>query len=635
MNRKLVLSLVLALALFTATICAGTLGQANAISVTPGGSNGVLFKQTSGSVTIGGISEDGVEIKLDGSYTENKFQFVQNIYMNGFAFDAQTNLCFDSFTLTITDYVDNSNVVTLNVEKTEEGGSKVYYGYVKNGSVTGLKVEIPFTPVESDKTAETDMYGLNIAYKDNAFFVNDVELVLAEEEATSNTGITFEYNVATMVFANSLIAADDESEMVMVVKSISNEKGTQYLTPDAEAVDLVIWSKLAKPEVQVNEDETLYHGRENVYVYNGIKAKSGDYYSFPVYGVSIIGQTMDIELFEKTADGEMEKKLDSFENESADKKSRYKLAAVGNEYEIRLYSATEVHILMVTSIEDKVATEFNVEVLKAHIDSELGKAAVKASSNFTLPSLKDSDGVLEEKFFIFSEEDQGIDTVSNITVQVAYKKPGSTSDWSWSTNFTVSFTAEGTWAFAYRVKDGSGNFSEIYEFTRDVIDNVGPEIEATQQLSAYKGVRYTITLPAITDDISGVDQSKTVIRLYKGQRGSEDVEEIKLYNDNSFIPDVITGEDESYSYYVEYIAYDYRGNASAVAYSYITVTEKNEDTSTTSEVPDWLFIVLVVACVALIIAIIALIFVKPKEEIVGRPEPKAVTKRDDKDNEDK
>lgn len=131
MNRKLVLSLVLALAIFTTVFCAGIPGQAQAINITPGGSNGKLFKQTSGTVTIGGITENGVEIVLDGSYTDNKFQFVQNMYMDGFAFEAQTNLYFDSFTLTVSDYSDADNVAEITVTKETQEGSKVFYGTVK------------------------------------------------------------------------------------------------------------------------------------------------------------------------------------------------------------------------------------------------------------------------------------------------------------------------------------------------------------------------------------------------------------------------------------------------------------------------------------------------------------------------
>lgn len=658
MNRKLVLSLVLALAIFTTVFCAGIPGQAQAINVTPGGSNGKLFKQTSGTVTIGGITENGVEIVLDGSYTDNKFQFVQNMYMDGFAFEAQTNLYFDSFTLTVSDYSDADNVAEITVTKETQEGSKVFYGTVKNGNLTGIRTEIPFTPVDSEKTSDGDKYGLTISYEDGVFSVNGVKLLLPEVAGASEEsgepsegedqptdpveptyrGIYFDSNVATMTFANKNNEQNDEISMEMLVKSISNVNGKQELTTEAEAVDIVIWTRLTKPEATEISDETLYHGRKTAYVYGNIKAKQESDYSFPVYGISIIGQTMDTQVFEILEDGSYKLLLSSFEDDengsSDNKKSKYRLGKDGQKYEIRLYNATEVHVLRVDAIQDKVPTELNHGELHKLIDENLTKGAFRSNQNITLPKLTISDGnSLDKKYFIFSEEDQGIDTIDNIKVQVAYKKPGATGDWSWSSNFTISsLTAEGTWAFAYRVVDGSGNAGkDIFTFTRDVIDAKGPEITlSSEQLSAYKGVRYTVSTPTISDDISGVDTSKTSIRVFKGVRGNADVEEIKLYNDNSFVPDVLTGKSESYSYYVEYVAYDYRGNKSEVKYAYITVTEKKDDnSSTTAEVPGWLFVILIVACVLLIAAIVYLIFSKPEEKNTGRPEPKQVESKDE------
>ncbi len=638
--------MVLALAIFTTVVCAGTLGQAEAINITPGGSNGKLFKQESGNVTIGGITENGVEITLDGSNTENKFKFVQNMYMEGFAIDAQTNLNFDSFTLTVSDISDSDNVAEITVEKEVNDGKNTFRATVKNGNVTGNRTIVAFTPVEEGKTEDSDMHVLTFSYAEGVFYVNGTQLVLPELSQSGNESdepiirsVLFDNNVATMTFSAKNTEADDEKDMSMLIRSISNVNGKQELTPEAGVVDTVIWTNLTKPEAETNEDETLYHGRKTVYSYNQIKAKANAEYSFPVYGVSIIGQTLDIQIFETNADGETKLALSSFEddeNGSADnKKSKYKLGAEGMQYEIRLYNETEVHVLTVLPIVDKVPVEFNMEELQKLIDENLTKGAFRSSQNITLPKLTVSGGTsLDEKYFIFAEEDAGIDTVDNIKVQVAYKKPGSTSDWSWSTNYTISsFTAEGTWSFAYRVVDGSGNACKtVFEFTRDVIDSKGPEITiSSEQLSAYKGVLYTVSTPTITDDIVGVDTSKTVIRVYKGSKGSENVEEVTLYKGNSFIPDVITGADESYSYYVEYIAYDYRGNVSETKYAYITVTEKKTDTDSTSDVPGWLFVILIVACVLLIGAIVYLIFSKPEEKQTGRPEPKAVKTSDDKD----
>jgi hypothetical protein len=174
MNKKFVLSLVLAFAMIIAIAGAATADNVSALDIVPGGTNGVLFNQSAGNVQISALGETGVTLTLDNSNSENTFAYKQNLYMDGFAFDTEVNKIFDTLSFKFTEVDDYSNVIELIVEREENG----FVAYTKKDTNTSEKTEIVLNAVDSSKTTETDMYVLTISYnKENSkFSVNGTEI---------------------------------------------------------------------------------------------------------------------------------------------------------------------------------------------------------------------------------------------------------------------------------------------------------------------------------------------------------------------------------------------------------------------------------------------------------------------------
>ena len=612
------MTLVIAIMLFAAIAVSGTVGQSYAL-FEGDGDDAKIFKKSTGDVVINNVTADGLPISLSGDNYANSFTFVQDMYMDGFAFEAHTNLMFDTITLTVTGKVDTSSVIDIIVEKgTADDGSQKFDVYGKKGTEESETLVTSFVPVDAEKTEDTDMYTLSISYdvETKKFTVNGTTVEMEME---------FEYNVANMVFKNSNKTTDDEKKMELLVKSIANANGVQQLSTNegVEVVDFVFWTSLIKPEgtAVAEEDKEKYHGAETAFVYNDVYAKAGSSsFNYPISAISIIGDTIDMEVFkyldEENEEGEtVETQLSTFDGDSA-KTSLAKVGEEGTKYEVRMYSATEVHIFTINAIKDEVATELNIDAVKAYIEEKVPNGRILTSKTYSFPNLKEN-GSYKKEFFIFSEEDKGIDSIENVKIKFGYKKPESTSDWSWSENFTVTYDTEGRWAFAYKVVDSSGNEGEkIYEFSRDVVDNTPPTVTVTEQLTAYKGVLYTISAPTADDNAAGVDTSRTEIKVYKGVRGSEDAVEVELYEGNSFIPDEITPEGEDYTYFIVYIVYDFNGNSTKLnpSYSYVTVEEPVTPEIDDPVAPAWLTWILIIVSVGLIIVIGFYIVSAPKDE---------------------
>lgn len=608
MNKKIFLCLVLAVALCFGAVLSANVGEANAIDV----SVRKLFTTLSGSATEIVYDDEetdrGVVITMPGSSLNSAISYVQYVSMEEFKFDFYANKVFDKLSFAFTDINDSSNVAYLFIEKIDD----TFKAYTKKGNYDNLRTDITSTilPV-GEGTADTDLYSFSIE-----FTPYDVEAQVLQSFKVNGLEVdgafNFDYNVVNfdLNLKKSKVGDDD---VVMIVRSMTNKKGTQMFTKAAEEVAPLIWqdAKSVMPEGVVGEDGRI------VYTYNDLVGKVSASYTFPVYAISMIGSTSMVKTEVYVEDAEEE---GGWKLLSESLRTNYTLSSEEVQYKIIIKvvdgdSVIEEHILMVKSIEDTVAPLFNEPIFEVRFNSDMPDGVIYSNDDVSLPSFKE-DGVFINNLFIFPEEDRGIDTEDNVSIRLGYKKPGSTSDWIWTTSYSLKFDTEGTWSFKYKVIDASGNENESKtEFTREVVDNTPPTITATENLEAYLDTIYTISIPGVTDVGSGVDSSKTVIRLFKGIRGSDNVEEIELSVNYKFIPDVLTGEDEDYTYFVEYIAYDYNGNESDKVYSYISVSEPKVEEA---EGPDWLVIGLIALSVVIVVVILVMIFYKPKEtEVQG------------------
>lgn len=604
MNKKVFISLLITAVLCLSMMTAAVFERAEALDV----SVDKIFKILSGDTTEIEFDDEGVLITFPASAINASVSYVQPVSFEDFRFDFNANKKFDKLTFSFTDYTDSSNLAYLIIEN--DNGN--IFAYVQKDSYDYMKTNLTdsLVPVVEGETGDEDMFAFSIEFKPfneaagviTSFKVNGLDV------DSGNGRVTYAYNVVYMdIRMEKSEVNEDGDDTYLLAKSMMNKKGTQYFSKEADVVEILFWQTALSNMPEGVPGEGGYEGK-TVYTYEGLYAKVSGEYTFPVYPISMVGDTSDVNTYVYV---ENEEEETGWELLSDAKRTVYTFGSEELLYKIVLTSSTEVHVLLVKSILDEVAPLFNEAILEVTFNTEMKDGVIYTKEGATFPDFKDEDGNFINNLFIFPEEDRGIDTVDNVAIRLGYKKPGSTSEWTWTSSFTPTLSTEGSWTFKYKVVDSSGNETESdIEFVRYVVDNTPPTISVTQNLTAYLGTVYTISAPTVTDTGVGVDTSKTSIRLFKGIRGSDNVEEIELSQNNKFIPDVLTGDEEDYTYFVEFKAYDYNGNEAETAYSYITVTEPVAEEE---EGPDWVVIGLIAFSVVVIVVILVMIFYRPKE----------------------
>ena len=232
-----------------------------------------------------------------------------------------------------------------------------------------------------------------------------------------------------------------------------------------------------------------------------------------------------------------------------------------------------------------------------------------ATGSYEFPVVNTSLNISEGNLFtdmITEEEENSFD---NLTVVVGYKRPNSTSSWTYSSTTKVTFNSVGTWAFVYKVTDQSGNetLSDIFLF--DVQDVTPPTIKASDKDVTVNQI-LTVPTPTRSDNCVGVDTSKSDYRIWEwnDETKTKGAEITKLVKEQKFTPKTVGDK-----YIVEYEAEDKVGNRSETVSAILTVVEASAVTPEPNPVNDVLIIILIVVGTLVVVTLAIYLFMGKKE----------------------
>ena len=419
------------------------------------------------------------------------------------------------------------------------------------------------------------------------------------------------------------------------VQSISNILGEQGLTSNETSVEENVVPPLVKfrnleyrgkvlNTMEAAELEKLfYKDADNFYIYDTIGAK-GAAYKFPFYTVSVLGKGYD-KITWSVKEGEEDftepEVISSQTSKSldADVDSLYKFYfrvimdygdKVDDEYIEENYTKFEFY-LNVRVVKDELDPVINNEGLKAFVYSKITDMTINApaTGSYEFPVVNTSLNISEGNLFtdmITEEEENSFD---NLTVVVGYKRPNSTSSWTYSSTTKVTFNSVGTWAFVYKVTDQSGNetLSDIFLF--DVQDVTPPTIKASDKDVTVNQI-LTVPTPTRSDNCVGVDTSKSDYRIWEwnDETKTKGAEITKLVKEQKFTPKTVGDK-----YIVEYEAEDKVGNRSETVSAILTVVEASAVTPEPNPVNDVLIIILIVVGTLVVVTLAIYLFMGKKE----------------------
>lgn len=455
---------------------------------------------------------------------------------------------FDRFLLRFSDTYNTTKYLEICIRPTENGfvswaqdnysnktpeiefttpllDAKLELGYKVTGS--GDKGAVMYIKVGSDASKQFDVSNLQMRSLDTS---SDLKQ------------LTFDNNDTNLLFTVADQTIDDDTRiMITGIKMFGN---IQLL--DNKAEGYVLRTPVLKRRQGLDQNQTEY-------IFKGNYNKT---YTFPVYVVDVLGDYTDTWVVAPEIGN-----LDTFENipdypadwgSSVYRKTSHTLDNKGW-YMFKISvgdNANETVFLKVFCTDETTAPTFNVDGVKQKVAEMLPNRvlnAPKRNNTFEFPSLRSTDLI---------NLSGSIDTLYNIKIQLGYRRPGSTGAWTYCDANEVQLNAVGTWTFTYKIVDSAGNESTLGEtFVYIVNDIYPPEIEADRNIDVVINTDYTIPNPTVTDNASGVDTTKTEIRLY-----TKDGVEVEI-TDNTFRPNKLTPDGEMYSYYVTYKAVDKYGNA--------------------------------------------------------------------------
>ena len=679
------LAIIAILLVFCATLLGvffGGGGTADA-AVTTGTS---LFTSSVGSTTVPSTPQaQGILITYKTSAEESAVLYRHNLDMNYFGIKIKVNSKhFESFYVELTDTEDSGNVVVADFSAGEtEGTMKVLLSDALDTeiqSTNSVETVIGTTdkPIGSDDVIElvyaadtenfTGQFTVKVYHNDGT----ESEYVLAVEEGDEKVEFVWLHGAADQVIAPLMEAkmrvgvtgqetqdnVDDDVTPVnssLHIQSISNILGEQGLTSNETSVEENVVPPLIKFSnleyrgkvlnvMEAEELEKLFEkDADNFYIYDTIGAK-GASYKFPFYAVSVLGKGYDKitwSVKEGEADFTEPEVISSQTSKSldADVDSLYKFYfrvimdygdKVDDEYIEENYTKFEFY-LNVRVVKDEQDPVINNDGLKAFVYSKITDMTINApaTGSYEFPVVNTSLNISEGNLFtdmITEEEENSFD---NLTVVIGYKRPNSTSDWTFSSTTKVTFNAVGTWAFVYKVTDQSGNEALSDVFLFDVQDVTPPTIKASDKNVTVNEI-LTVPTPTRSDNCVGVDTSKSDYRIWEWNEDTQTkgAEITKTVKEQKFTPKTVGDK-----YIVEYEAEDKVGNRSEVVSAILTVVEATAVTPEPNPANDVLIIILIVVGTLVIVTLAIYLFMGKKED--KRPDAREALISDDSDEQNK
>ena len=627
----------------------------------------------------------GILITYKTSAEESAVLYRHNLDMNYFGIKIKVNSKhFESFYVELTDTEDSGNVVVADFSAGEtEGTMKVLLSDALDTeiqSTNSVETVIGTTdkPIGSDDVIElvyaadtenfTGQFTVKVYHNDGT----ESEYVLAVEEGDEKVEFVWLHGAADQVIAPLMEAkmrvgvtgqetqdnVDDDVTPVnssLHIQSISNILGEQGLTSNETSVEENVVPPLIKFSnleyrgkvlnvMEAEELEKLFEkDADNFYIYDTIGAK-GASYKFPFYAVSVLGKGYDKitwSVKEGEADFTEPEVISSQTSKSldADVDSLYKFYfrvimdygdKVDDEYIEENYTKFEFY-LNVRVVKDEQDPVINNDGLKAFVYSKITDMTINApaTGSYEFPVVNTSLNISEGNLFtdmITEEEENSFD---NLTVVIGYKRPNSTSDWTFSSTTKVTFNSVGTWAFVYKVTDQSGNEALSDVFLFDVQDVTPPTIKASDKNVTVNEI-LTVPTPTRSDNCVGVDTSKSDYRIWEWNEDTQTkgAEITKTVKEQKFTPKTVGDK-----YIVEYEAEDKVGNRSEVVSAILTVVEATAVTPEPNPANDVLIIILIVVGTLVIVTLAIYLFMGKKED--KRPDAREALISDDSDEQNK
>lgn len=658
-------------------------GETADAAVTTGTS---LFTSSVGSTTVTSTPQaQGILITYKTSAEESAVLYRHNLDMNYFGIKIKVNSKhFESFYVELTDTEDSGNVVVADFSAGEtEGTMKVLLSDALDTeiqSTNSVETVIGTTdkPIGSDDVIElvyaadtenfTGQFKVKVYHNDGT----ESEYVLAVEEDDEKVEFVWLHGAADQVIAPLMEAkmrvgvtgqetqdnVDDDVTPVnssLHIQSISNILGEQGLTSNETSVEENVVPPLIKFSnleyrgkvlnvMEAEELEKLFEkDADNFYIYDTIGAK-GASYKFPFYAVSVLGKGYDKitwSVKEGEADFTEPEVISSQTSKSldADVDSLYKFYfrvimdygdKVDDEYIEENYTKFEFY-LNVRVVKDEQDPVINNDGLKAFVYSKITDMTINApaTGSYEFPVVNTSLNISEGNLFtdmITEDEENSFD---NLSVVIGYKRPNSTSDWTFSSTTKVTFNSVGTWAFVYKVTDQSGNEALSDVFLFDVQDITPPTIKASDKNVTVNEI-LTVPTPTRSDNCVGVDTSKSDYRIWEWNEDTQTkgAEITKTVKEQKFTPKTVGDK-----YIVEYEAEDKVGNRSEVVSAILTVVEATAVTPEPNPANDVLIIILIVVGTLVIVTLAIYLFMGKKED--KRPDAREALISDDSDEQNK
>lgn len=367
----------------------------------------------------------------------------------------------------------------------------------------------------------------------------------------------------------------------------------------------------------------------------------------------------DIKLFVRTAD---EKKVGKgFTEKDFTKTSKsYTLSTgIGTEYVFVFYvkidneGTIKTFALRVTSIEDEVKPEVDgsafVKWAQENLSEYFGAVIVASESGSdTLPTISKEDN---ETYNIVKDyvtkngtdpEDWEVNDFENLDIVVGIKRADATDDYEWQGDTSINYNDVGEFTIAYKVVDQSGNETIIGAFTVYIDDVTAPTISIsssyqTMKLEAEKVLEVPAQGVSRSDNCSGVNTSLNTYTVYvlDYERYGEDGYNVD--NDGHLITEGLTvitkaQVEEGYTLTDAMISKDADGNARPTfivvyeatdnagnhtvgkTFGFVTVTVKSATAVAENPVNETLEIFLIVLVAVLVVAILVLFFVNPRQK---------------------
>ncbi len=561
-----------------------------------------------GSTTITSSLSNGVEITFKIESDASSASYRHSLDMNKFAVDFRFgNANFEELWFTFSDADNSSKWVTIWLK---QNGDDLQYKFEDNyGNTTSyINSDVTVTQLTSDA-------GVTLSYtKDGGFVFGSTAL-----SADGMTTLTFYKNIADMSFGVEGVSDDDDDEdAVMYITAITSSNGTQTLITsnnrfsDDDRIAPVIISK-------VDGDDAIVTSADPINA--TVNAASNSTYTFPYHCLDILGTGWSVTT---TVDSGSETSV-------VEGKTNHSLGTAGKTYVFKIYAkssdATPIITLTVTAVNDEAAVTINNDALMAFLQSseEIGNNGAGFADHIVAPSENNTfefPHIYADDFSTIFTASDGIDAYYNVTIQVGYRAPGDTGEFTYVDAYAVKINEVGMWSFRYRVVDAAGNITESETFQLRVLDETAPTITTESLIEIPVNEEYTIPSATITDNAAGVDTSYSTWTLYymnaDGTKGdvienlTEDDEgyEDSILKDGVLTPTELTDSDCEGSFILVYEARDLSGNVAESVEVILKVVEGDLETNPWNEF--FVTALIVVACLAGT-GIIILIFFKPKE----------------------